>query len=108
MLQVQRVMLNCRYKNRSLFSRERGINYRLALDVETSARQNYDYSTRISIDLAYGWQPGSVDLVLAGGEPVVTPAVPGPIFTASEQATLDSIPEAVRRGQEQKKAGNDE
>jgi hypothetical protein len=71
MLQVQRVELSPRYKNLALFCREREIDYRLAWDVENHARTNYRRGTRTSIEIAYGWQPGSIERVLNGGAPVV-------------------------------------
>jgi hypothetical protein len=70
LLQEQRVHLDRRYKNRTLFSDERQINYRLAQDLETNARQNYERSTLTDVEIAYGWAPGSIRAVLAGGEPV--------------------------------------
>jgi hypothetical protein len=105
-LQVQRVMLNPRYKNRSLFSRERGINYRLAQDIETAARENYDFSTRISVDIAYGWRPGSVDSVLAGREPAIAPVLPDGVLTPREEAIGDTYLDALRIAQDRRKAGN--
>jgi hypothetical protein len=74
MLQQQRVRLAPRYRNRALFARERGVNYRLSLDIETGARDNYGLATLTHIELAYGWQPGSIAAVLAGGRP--SPAQP--------------------------------
>ena len=88
MLQEQRVRLNSRYRNRSLFSRERGINYRLAQDVETGARDNYERITLTQIELAYGWEPGSVRDVLAGGEPTVTKSGPLPDPTCTFERSI--------------------
>lgn len=107
-LQAQRVMLNSRYRNRALFARERGINYRLAQDVETLYRDNFDYPTKISIDLAYGWEPGSVDRVLAGGEPVVAPRPrAADVLSPREQVIGDALPESFRRaGDDGRETGN--
>lgn len=69
LLQQQRVSLDRRYRNRALFCRERGINYRLTQDIETGARDNYAVATLTHIELAYGWQPGSAAAILAGGGP---------------------------------------
>jgi hypothetical protein len=69
MLQRQRVQLDPRYRNRALFSTERRINYRLCLDIETGARENYGIATLAHIELAYGWRPGSIAAALLGGRP---------------------------------------
>lgn len=90
MLQVQRVMSDPRYRNRSLFSRERGINYRLCQDIETSARQDYGDATKIHIELAYGWKPGSIDAVLAGGEPALM------ALTPAERSDVEDFGNLVR------------
>jgi hypothetical protein len=71
LLQVRRVELAPRYKNLALFCRERDIDYRLAWDIENHARTNFRRGTRTSIEVAYGWEPGSIERVLAGAEPTV-------------------------------------
>jgi hypothetical protein len=71
LLERQRVTLDPRYSNLSLFAQERGINYRMAWDAEQAQRTNYRNATRLAIDIAYGWEPGSFNVVLAGGEPSV-------------------------------------
>jgi hypothetical protein len=78
MLEQRRVCLDPRYSNLSLFAEERGINYRMAWDAEQAKRINYRRATRLAIDIAYGWAPGSVDAVLAGGEPAVAGAAREP------------------------------
>lgn len=69
MLEGRRVALDPKYRNLVLFSKERRIDYRLAWDVEHAARTNYRRPTITAIEIAYGWRPGSIRLVLAGGEP---------------------------------------
>lgn len=69
LLQQRRVELNPDWKNRAEFTRANGINYRLAQDIETAARDNYDPPTRAFIEDAYRWEPGSIVRVLAGGDP---------------------------------------
>lgn len=69
LLQEQRVRLDRRYRNRTLFSAERQINYRLAQDLETGARHDYKLATLADAEMAYGLKPGSVAAVLAGAEP---------------------------------------
>jgi hypothetical protein len=72
-LQEQRVRLNPAYRNRSLFSRERGINYRLSQDIENAVRDNFDRPTITHIELAYGLEPGAVEKMLAGERPQQLP-----------------------------------
>lgn len=69
-LQDRRVQIDTRYANLRLFADERGINYRLAWDVEHARRNNYARATLTSLDVAYRLQPGSVRNMVAGGEPV--------------------------------------
>jgi hypothetical protein len=88
LLTQARVELDPRYRNRALFARERGINYRLAQDAENAATEvGGDYATRVAISLAYGWTPDSFDAVLAGGDPV----------RAERPQGQDDRPEIVRR-----------
>lgn len=77
LLERQRVMLDTRYSNLSLFAEERGLNWRMAWDAEKGRRTNFKPATRLALDIAYGWEPGSVDAVLAGGDPVPA-ALPAP------------------------------
>jgi hypothetical protein len=67
MLEQRRVELDPRYKNLALFTGERGINYRLAWDIEAGRRTNYRRPTRRAIEVAYGLRPGEIDTVLSGG-----------------------------------------
>jgi hypothetical protein len=69
MLEGRRVALDPRYRNLVRFTAERGIDYRLAWDVEHAKRTNYRRPTLTAIEVAYGWRPGSIGLVLAGGQP---------------------------------------
>ena len=71
LLQQQRVRLDGRYANLSRFARERRLDYRMAWDVEHGARTNYRPPTITAIEVAYGWKPGSIEQVLAGGGPVL-------------------------------------
>ena len=97
-LQQQRVTLDPRYRNRSLFSRERGINYRLAQDIETGARDNYELSTLTHIEIAYDLPTGSIRSMLRK-----------PVLSADQQSGLDAILRAAQvwaEGEEARKAGN--
>lgn len=69
LLERRRVTMDPRYSNLSLFCQERGINYRMAWDAEQAQRTNFRSATRLAIDIAYGWEPGSTDEVLAGAQP---------------------------------------
>ena len=70
MLERRRVELDTRYANLTRFSEERGIDYRLAWDIEHAARINYRRPTLTALEVAYGWRPGSIRLALAGRQPV--------------------------------------
>jgi hypothetical protein len=83
LLRQARVQQALKYKNRALFAREKGINERLLQDAETAYRGGFSDDTKLALELAYGWEPGSFDRVLAGGEPVAG--------TAPEDAALDLI-----------------
>ena len=68
-LERARVELDTRYRNRTLFAQERGIDYRLAYDVEMGARDNYRRPTRRAIEVAYGRPPNWIDERLAAEDP---------------------------------------
>lgn len=99
MLTQARVELDPRYKNRALFARERGINYRLAQDAENAASEvGGDAATRMFISLAYGWTPDSFDTVLAGGDPVKAVQVPPRVMALIRESwgDFESAPQHVR------------
>ena len=81
MLERRRVELDTRYSNLSLFTAERGVDYRMAWDLEHGARTNYRRPTLMAAEVSYGWKPGSIESVLAGGEPLL--AEPGPLPEAT-------------------------
>ena len=72
LLMQARVAQGLKDRNRALFARETGINERLLQDIETGYRGGYSYTTKLAIESAYNWAPGSIDAVMAGGLP--TPA----------------------------------
>ena len=72
LLEQRRVLMRPSWRNLSAFARDRDIDYRLAWDVENARRTNFRRSTRAAIESAYGWAPGSIDVVLEGGDPVST------------------------------------
>jgi hypothetical protein len=99
LLTQARVELDPRYKNRALFSRERGINYRVAQDAENAASDvGGDAAMRMFISRAYGWTPDSFDTVLAGGEPTRAAQVPPRVLALVAEAwgSLADAPEHIR------------
>lgn len=83
LLVQRRVELSARFRNLRTFSKDREINYRLAWDAEHAARTNYERPTLGFIELAYGWEAGSIRRVLDGGEPA-----PIPVDLAEQPAEL--------------------
>lgn len=71
MLERRRVELDLKYRNLALFAEERGVDYRMAWDLEHARRTNYRRITLMAVELAYGWEPGSIEQVLEGGQPLV-------------------------------------
>lgn len=119
MLENRRVEMDTRYSNRSLFAEERGIDPRLAYDVEKGARANYRRPTRRAIEVAYGWRAGSIERVLAGGEPLLVPQpnssgrpdLDGPLRSIAEDPDLDpevkaAMIEVALRLRERRQPGN--
>ena len=87
MLIQARVEMDLRYRNRALFARERNLNERLIQDAETGYRGGFRSATKFAIERAYGWEAGSIDRVLAGGEPV-------PLTRVRTEDVMDLIREA--------------
>lgn len=99
LLQQQRVQLDARFANLKRFVRERGLDYRMAWDVEHGRRANYRPPTIMAIEVAYGWRPGSIQSVLDGGEPFVASTDDGrPRFAdPQDQLAADAAWEAAPR-----------
>ena len=98
LLQRRRVDLDSRYRNRQAFADERKIDYRLAYDIESAARINYRKTTLYAVEQAYGWEPGSIRRVLAGGEPaLVAVAVEPPAPAEPARRYADPNLEAIWR-----------
>lgn len=93
-----RVDLDVRYKNRAMFARERGLNYRLVQDIENAARDNFDEPTKLAIERAYNWAYGSIDTVMNGGDPVKAVYVPPRVLALIQEAwgSLEDAPEHIR------------
>jgi hypothetical protein len=66
-LESARVELDPRYANLSLFAEERGIDYRLAWDIEHGRRTNYRRPTLRAIEVAYGLETAAIDTYLRDG-----------------------------------------
>lgn len=60
MLEQARIELDIRYRNLTLFTSERGIDYRLCWDIEHGSRANYRRSTLSAIESAYGVPRGTI------------------------------------------------
>ncbi len=70
MLELRRVRLERRYANLTLFTQERGLDYRVAWDVEHAARTNYRRATLSAIEVAYGLEPRSIEAFVNDGVPL--------------------------------------
>lgn len=84
MLRDRRFELDARYADRGgldLFAEERGINRRLAWDIENAYRTNFSPGVLFQIENAYELVPGSIRQALAGGE-----------FTPAEPAVIPPVP----------------
>ena len=97
LLTLRRVELDPRYRNRSLFAKEREINLRLAQDIENAARDNFDAPTRAFIALKYGWTADSVDRVLAGGDPVPVERASSRGTDTAQEQMITAAAEEIRR-----------
>ena len=90
LLQRRRGELGPQVANLAKFTADRGLNYRMAWDLEAGARDNYRTATLRAGEVAYGWGAGSIDRVLEGGEPA---AERPPARSANP---LDALPPAKR------------
>lgn len=70
LLEQRRAEMNPRWRDLTVFAEERGLNWRLAWDIEHNRRTSYRPVTLVAIEVSYGWQPGSIARILAGGDPV--------------------------------------
>ena len=64
----RRVELDPRYQNRTVFTAERGLDYRLAFDIEEAKRTNFRKGTLAGIAVAYGVTLDSLYAALDGGQ----------------------------------------
>jgi len=73
------------------FASASGLKIRTLNNIENARRPGYDHSTIALLEQGLQWQPGSVEAVLAGGDP--TPAVPA---VADAPPDVDQLKEARR------------
>jgi hypothetical protein len=78
LLTQRRAQLNPRYGKRTTFAAERGLNYRVAYEVEQARRHNFGDGTLAVIESAYELVPGSLKRTLNDGplEPASRALVP--------------------------------
>lgn len=69
-LESRRVELDPRYSNLSEFSRATGVHYKTLQRAEGGKPHQFGRGTLAALDAAYGYLPGSIESMLAGGEPV--------------------------------------
>ncbi|MGW4663252.1 hypothetical protein [Streptosporangium sandarakinum] len=70
LLAERRARIDPRYATRKVFASEVNIGPAVLRDIEIAARDNYSAPTIAAIEAAYRWEPGSIRLVLDGGDPV--------------------------------------
>lgn len=100
LLTRRRVELDSRYQNRTVFAAERGIDYRLAYDIEEARRGNFRTTTLTAIANAYAVTAESLFAVLRGAaalEPVPGPARSDAVRKLSPPADEDPTERLIRR-----------
>lgn len=71
------------YRSREPFAAALKISTRVLGDIETGRRSNYDPTTLAALEDVLGWETGSIDTILKGGEPTLSPladAVKEPVW----------------------------
>jgi hypothetical protein len=58
-----------RWRRRADFAWATGLSVRLISDLERGRRDNYAPETKLIIESALLWEPGSIDRIVAGGRP---------------------------------------
>src|SRR5215470_3968857 len=98
MLERRRGELGYGFRQRARFARERGagtISVKTISRLENGERDSYPESTIGAAEGMYCWAPGSIECVLAGGEP--TPLRLGPETPSSPVVSPDAPPSAGER-----------
>ena len=70
-----------------------GLSPATVTKIENAAQSTYWDSTLVSLEVALGWAPGSVESILAGGEPTLLGGVERP-DTASATGVVSGPPES--------------
>jgi hypothetical protein len=70
LLVQRRIELNPRWRKRTVFAEDHGLNWRLLYDIERARRDSFSDETLAAIEVAYRWRKGSIAAVIAGGDPV--------------------------------------
>lgn len=96
----RRIELDPAYQNRTAFCTERGIDYRLAYDIEEARRTNFRKGTLAGIAAAYGVTLDSLYAALGGGE--LAPALAS---RAAQTRPLHAVPDSSDHSENQ--AGTD-
>lgn len=91
LLKNRRLQIDPDYSNLTRFCKDRGIDYRLAWDIEKGARTNYRDVTLAGVEAAYQLEAGSISTSLSGGD--LTPAG---FLTAEDRAMLDALPDRIQ------------
>lgn len=99
LLTRRRTDLDARYRNRTLFAAERGLDYRLCYDIEEHRRANFRTATLAGIAAAYGVTADSVLAVLRNSADHLEPASPprlAPVPSPPSSAEFaGDLPDAV-------------
>jgi hypothetical protein len=98
LLERRRGELGYGFRQRARFAGERGagtISVKTISRLENGERASYPQSTIGAAEAMYLWAPGSIECVLAGGEP--TPIQLGPDTPSSPAVSLDAPPSAGER-----------
>jgi hypothetical protein len=100
LLADRRIQIGARYRNKTLFAEERGINRRMLWAIESGVRDTYTPDTVRVIEAAYELAPGSLYRTRDGGDleplqPAATPEPAEPRWNAEpvDDAAWDLFPD---------------
>jgi hypothetical protein len=102
LLVQRRIELNPRWRKRTVFAEDHGLNWRLLYDIERARRDTFGDETLAAVEVAYRWRKGSIAAVLAGRDPVpmgddAPPRDDLADLEAELGVDLSSLPPDVRR-----------
>jgi hypothetical protein len=99
----RRIELSSRYRDRTLFAHERlDDKWRTLHDLELAKRPNFRPETLEAVEAAYEWQPGSIERVLAGGDPLPRRAPEELAQPVGRKPFADPAAEALARAIEER------